>query len=292
MTVFATAKRNQLLVMGRSIETLRQFTPLTTREDWELWFSYGTEIPELNEDHLFFGGGRFALALKRFRPQRRFSSPGSAWLPSLPSEFLGRRIHEETFQDALGTMPPSVWFKFSEMKHDLVPARAYERSELLAILEANPELKEVNCQWTEDLLTLNFEHRFFVVGGELLTGSPYHVDGKVTFAAGSAWRRFDEAENFARSVARELKDHSPNSYTLDVAFDVLKERWLVVEGNRSWSSGFYGSDPFKALEAVKASLSGDDGWEWTADDVVSSYVEQLTVVKDTEIASGIIRVGA
>ena len=283
---------NQLLVMGRSIELLKQFEPLVGDKDWELWFSYGEEIPSLEPDHLFFGAGRFALALKRLQPERHFSSPGASWLPNLPAELLGRKVYEETFEDALEVMPEKLWFKFSELKHDLVPAEAYERCELKTILEAQPELKAVSCQWTTDLLTLNFEHRFFVVDGELLTGSPYHVDGKVTFAEGSAWRRFEEAELFAREVARELRTLAPDAYTLDVAFDVLRERWLIVEGNRAWFSGFYGSDPFKALEAVKASLAGDDQWEWVPDAVVSSYVEALTVVSDPATAKGLIRVGS
>lgn len=283
---------NQLLVMGRSIELLRQFEPLVADETWELWFSYGEEIPVLDSDHLFFGAGRFALALKSLQPERRFSSPGASWLPNLPAELLGRSIHQESFEDALEFMPEKVWFKFSELKHDLVPAKAYERSELKAILQGQPELKTVSCQWTPELLTLNFEHRFFVVDGELLTGSPYHVDGKVTFEEGSAWRRFEEAELFARGVARELREQAPKAYTLDVAFDVLRERWLIVEGNRAWSSGFYGSDPFKALEAVKVSLAGDDPWEWAPDEVVSSYVETLEVASDPENASGLIHIGA
>jgi hypothetical protein len=281
---------SELLVMGRSIETLRQFSPLITREDWELWFSYGEQIPELQHDHLFFGAGRFAAALKRLQPERRFSSPGASWLPNLPKEFLGRKIYEESFEEALEVMPTSLWFKFAELKHDLVPARVYKRSELLSIAEELPELKAVRCQWTEDKLTLNFEHRFFVVDGELLTGSPYHVDGKVTFAPGEPWRRFEEAEYFAAIAAKELKENAPTAYTLDVAFDVLRERWLIVEGNRAWSSGFYGADVLLALEAVKVSLAGDDDWDWVADEVVSSYVESLTVAKNPEQASGLIRV--
>lgn len=283
---------SQLLVMGRSIELLKQFEPLVADKDWDLWFSYGEEVPSLEPDHLFFGAGRFAAALKRLHPERRFSSPGASWLPNLPSELLGRKVHEETFEDALAVMPEKLWFKFSELKHDLVPAKAYIRSELKVILQAQPELKAVSCQWTPELLTLNFEHRFFVVDGELLTGSPYHVDGKVTFAEGSAWRRFEEAEFFARGVARELREQAPKAYTLDVAFDVLRERWLIVEGNRAWSSGFYGSDPFKALEAVKVSLAGDDRWEWIPDEVVSSYVGTLKVASDPENASGLIHIGA
>lgn len=282
---------NELLIMGRSIELLRQFEPLISDEQWDLWFSYGDEIPALERDHLFFGAGRFALALKRLQPERHFSSPGASWLPNLPPELLGRKIYEEPFEEALERMPANPWFKFSELKHDSVPAKAYQRSELLAVLEANPELKRVSCQWTPELLTLNFEHRFFVVDGELLTGSPYHVDGKVTFAEGAAWRRFEEAGYFARNFASELKTLAPRAYTLDVAFDVLRERWLIVEGNRAWSSGFYGSDPRRALEAVKVSLSGDEAWEWSPDEIVFSYVEKLTVVDEPEFASGLIRLG-
>jgi len=280
---------NQLLVVSPSSRALQNFTSVISSGDREVWFSYGEFIPALEDGFLFWGAGKFALSLKQLFPERSFSSPGAEWLGLVPPELSGRSVICESFLDAVAHVDEPVWFKFAELKHDGVKPRSYRPEELLALLVAMPELAEVKSQWTTSHLRLNFEHRFFVVEGEVLTGSPYHVDAVVGFEPGAAWRMFSEAEEFARFAARELVDQSPRAYTLDVALNEATGKWFIVEANRAWSSGLYGCDPGRALVAVQASLT-PDAWSWLPDSVVGSYVSPLTVVQEPEFVPGILRV--
>lgn len=279
----------EILIVSRGIRAMGQFTALVDDPTFDLWFSYGENIPQLHDDFLFWGAGKFALGLKRLDPKRHFSSPGADWLSKIPLEFSSREIVSESFSDAISHLPEQVWFKLAELKHDLVSPRAYSRNDLINLSDSLPELGETQVQWTTSQLRLNFEHRFFIVDGEPLTGSPYLVDGLVDFSRNEAWRRFDEALGFAKLAARELAHMSPRAYTLDVALNEDSNEWLIVEGNRSWSSGLYGSDVKLALESIRVSLGSDDDWQWEPDSVVYNYASKIKITADPENATGLLR---
>ena len=72
---------------------------------------------------------------------------------------------------------------------------------------------------------------------------------------------------FASEVAAQVP--GPRAYTLDVAWDVTRRRWLVVEGNRAWSSGLYLCDPAVALTVIAVATGGTDrAWLWRPDEAV------------------------
>lgn len=278
--------QQQLLTMGRSVEALWMFEDLIRSDSYEVWLSYGDQIPELQEGFLFWGAGRYAYSIRESLPNRNFMAPGPHWLSGVPKDLLGRTVHSASFDQAVDRIQSPVRFKLAEMKHDSLLAGRYEPGELKDLLGILPELGSALVQWTESELQLNFEHRFFILDGEPLTGSPYLVDG-VVFSKAMSWGRYGEAEAFARLAARELKASSPSSYVLDVAFDEHSESWIIVESNRAWSSGIYGADPFIVMEALKVSLTPSD-WEWVPDEALSLYGTALKVAD--EHASGILKI--
>lgn len=278
----------ELLIMGRSIDALSQFQSLLGTADHELWFSYGEHIPELSEGFLFWGAGRYAYSLRESVPGRHFMAPGPRWLSELPLDLLGRSVTTESFEQAIDSIRDrSVRFKLAETKHDRLKAKRYDGSDLEYLFRQLPELDTAQAQWTEAELSLDYEHRFFVLGGEILTGSPYLVGGRV-YSESTPWDRYGEAEAFAALAARELEASSPPSYVLDVAFDLNAECWIIVESNRTWSSGIYGADASRVLEGLKVALTESD-WEWAPDPALAIYgSEQLKITAD-EWISGLIR---
>lgn len=278
----------ELLIMGRSIDALSQFQSLLGKADHELWFSYGEHIPELSEGFLFWGAGRYAYSLRESVPGRHFMAPGPHWLSELPLDLLGRPVATESFEQAIDAIGDrSVRFKLAETKHDRLKAARYSGDELRLILAELPELDSAQVQWTEAELSLDYEHRFFVLGGEILTGSPYLVGGRV-YSQSIPWDRYGEAEAFATLAARELDASSPPSYVLDVAFDLETERWIIVESNRTWSSGLYGADASRVLEGLKVALAPSD-WEWAPDPALAIYGSEQLKVTDDEWTSGLIK---
>lgn len=259
---------------------------------YECWFSYGECIPELRHDFLFWGATKHALSMRNHRSELGLMSPGANWLPSLPRDILGRELHGGSFAEAMGIIgddPGALRFKLSEMKHDLLPAGLYETHSLRSILESAPELSDAHVQWTSSDLDLDYEHRFFLSQGEILTGSPYLVEGEV-YHSSISWKHFAEAHRYASEMARELDAVSPPSYVLDVAWDRGNSRWIVLEANRSWSSGLYGSDPFLAMKAIGESFQ-KSAWDWVPDEVIESYAPTLEVAPDPDLATGLIRLG-
>ena len=257
--------------MGRTINSVNQFLPLINNPEHDVWFSYGEVIPKFSTPPVFWGAGKHALALKTVHPMR-YQSPGHNWLPNLPYEFLEREIHSTLFQNVLTQAPENIWFKLAETKHDLLPAKRYSLQELKTVLTLNPELGTVNTQWTTTILNLNYEHRFFMVDNKPVTGSPYLIDGQI-YNHNMNWGWYEEAEKFALLVGEQAP--GPPSYVLDVALNQDTNNWVVVEGNRSWSAGLYGSNVNLVLEAIKLSLTPSD-WEWEPDQVVHQYVTRLT----------------
>lgn len=278
----------QLLIMGRSIDALSQFRGILGSANHELWFSYGDQIPALDPGFLFWGAGRYAYSLRESVAHRHFMAPGPRWLSNLPEELLGRKLETQSFSGAVESIGErSVRFKLAETKHDRLKAARYTGNELQLILAELPELATAQVQWTEAELRLDWEHRFFVLDGEILTGSPYLVDGQV-YSDATPWDRYGDAEAFARRAARELNADSPVSYVLDVAYDLETERWIIVESNRTWSSGLYGSNVHRMLEGLKAALEPSD-WEWIPDPALAVYGNSLEL-GDGESSSGLIRI--
>lgn len=276
--------------MGRSINALPQFTTVIQNVNWNVWFSYGEKVPNVLEDKdfLFWGAGKYAASVKNFFDDVHFQSPGSLWLTTLPTEFLNRQVYADTFRNALTKieMDEKVWFKFAEMKHEALPAKTYLGKELQSLLLTYPEFEECWVQWTKNIMNLNYEHRFFISEKNIVTGSPYLMDGTV-YNTNISWNKYDEALKFASTVVSVMAEKSPQAYVLDVAYDVTNANWVVVEANRVWSSGIYGSDVNKVMEALKVSMQLSL-WEWVPDYVVSQYANSLVFVNSSEYTSGLL----
>jgi len=250
-----------ILTMAKSVNLVSPL--LSGIKDERFFFSYGEEIVDVSSfDTSYWMAGAFAVKLREAGLAQNLCSPGSEWLSELPIELTGRTISEGNL-DALESVSGEVWLKPSEAKIADLPAGKYVYSQVRDVFAKNDFSNNISLQWTHDIIRMNYEHRFFVLDGEILTGSPYLVDG-MGYHKGIDTSKQHDAKEFAQFVLDNID--TPIAFTLDVAFDMDKERWLVIEGNRAWSSGLYGCDPQLALQSIKASCHSDDPlWAWKPD---------------------------
>lgn len=204
-----------------------------------------------------------AARVVRTLPEVTFSAPGPDWLVSLPLGITGRKIETCALGDLLLERWEGLkWVKPAEAKIEAFPPSQWEHSDLLKCSSGIPLDSKV--QTNDRFIPMDDEHRFYVVNGEVATGSPYLING-VVWNDGIGWDRFEEAKTYAQMVVKSLQNDQPDSYVLDVAWDTYRKRWLVIEGNPTWCSGFYGSDMTTVVEAIHESMKSSEKWAWTPD---------------------------
>lgn len=232
------------------------FEPCIDSSQWKLIRDYGFDVPEnLNayEGVAWWMNAQHAARLQRVGVAKSLTAPGSGWLSSVPESLTGRKIYSSDLLEFLSW--PSTyqcWVKPAEAKIDGFEAGWRSVADVWRISSELNIPADSSVQWTESLLDLNHEYRFYVLNGEIQTGSQYLVDG-ITFYDGADGSKMGEARAFADYATRVLGDNQPAAYTLDVGFDNISQRWILIEGNPAWCSGIYGSNPAKALTVIEHS---------------------------------------
>lgn len=271
-----------ILTMGKSTQLVAPILNGSKELGIDLFFSFGESIPDLcaYDDVSYWMAGAYALKLQQAGLAKGLSSPGAEWLPQLPIVLLGRSIQSGTLND-LRNVDGKVWVKPSEAKVIDLPAGLYSADEVEAIFAANGFTDGIHLQWTHDVLNLDFEHRFFVADSQVVTGSPYKVAGK-GFGPDIDFSQMEAASEFAQHTLDALRENAPAAFTLDVAWDMDSKEWLVVEGNRAWSSGFYGADAGAALDVVRYSCNNTNPlWAWKPDEHLMQLSREYTPLRIT-----------
>ena len=271
--------KHATLSMGHSTRKVAALLPGLHGRDF--FFSYGRSIPDLrNLERLsFWFGGAYAVKLQSVGLAGGLCSPGPEWLADLDPNLLSRAITSGTVSQMEAREQP-YWVKPAEAKVTAFPAGVYRHSEIVHIFEENNFMDNIQLQWTDDILAVDFEHRFFVADGSVVTGSVYKAHD-VVWGGEIDSTRLSEAAEYAQAALDALKGNTPPAFTLDVALNMKTNEWFIVEANRAWSSGFYGADPYLALEVVDYSCEyTGDKWKWHPDEhliKLSEDWEPLTI---------------
>jgi len=207
----------------------------------------------------------FATRLHCEGAARELSAPGPGWLPAVPVELSGRVVTSCRATDLKGLpRTGAFWCKPAEAKVESFPGGWYT-AEQVAGLNLRPGSW---VQWTPTRLDLSVEFRCYVLEGAVLTVSPYLL-GDLTFydldEAALAAVPTADATAFARTVVARLGLTQPAAYVLDVGFDRLSGRWVVVEANPAWCSAWYGCAIDAVLATVAASCRCNSEWRWVPD---------------------------
>lgn len=186
-------------------------------------------------------------------------APGASWLDSLPTGLLGRDVTTIPVE-VVESYQGSRWVKLAEAKSDSFIAGLHSYNDLEKLkLPIGTQL-----QFSNKVLDLNDETRFYVAHGEVVTGSTYLLNGE-TWNDTEKTGNYIDALSFAKHVVKELCENQPPAYTLDVAWDNNNNKWIVLEGNPAWSSGYYGSDLVGVAEVIYESMKPSEHWEWKPD---------------------------
>jgi hypothetical protein len=234
--------------------------------DRRLFFSFGEEIPDLSSMKTsIWMGGAYATQLQNIGLAQTLCSPGAHWLPSLDSTLTSRTIHSGELTDLESYGTKQLWVKPSEAKIKSLPAASYSYPDLVNIFKENKLPSTVSLQWTEEILDIDFEHRFFVADNKVISGSPYKVNGK-GYSKTINMSQYDNAEMFAQFVLDSDSTNMPPAFVIDVGLNMKTQKWFVIEANRAWSSGLYGTNPSAALDVIDYACEySQDKWQWNPD---------------------------
>jgi hypothetical protein len=261
----------------------------------DFFLSYGFEAPDLKDYEVssYWMAGGYAARFQRAGLAGNLTAPGQEWLSSIDESLLGRRI----VTGSLSAMPEGVtlWAKPAEAKIDAMIAGRYTKDEVEKIFASENLPSHTNFQWTEDILRINHEHRFYVCDETIVTGSPYLIDG-VVYHQDIESPRYDEAKKYAGYALKELGENRPPAFTLDVGLNEITDQWLIVEANPAWSSGIYGSDPAKVIDVLDVACNGHDKrWKWIPADYLvrkALIAPKVRISDNDNLSPGIFRYSA
>lgn len=253
--------------------------------EWKIIRDYGFDIPEnlkMYESVAWWMNAQHAARLQRAGVALELTAPGADWLPTVSEDLTKRPVFSADLTEFL-SLPShyECWVKPSEAKIDGFEAGWRTVEEVARITVEHDIPLESSVQWTDTLLDINHECRFYVLDGKVVTGSEYLVDG-VTYYDGAEGILLSEAKEFAQYTADALGDNQPDAYTLDVGKDMTNNDWLMIEGNPAWCSGIYGSDPWKALKVIERSCYNrdeDKKFLWVPDAYLQNKANRKVLLK-------------
>lgn len=256
------------IVVSMSSWVADDFQPGITTQ--KLIRNWGMDLPEQlgSYDSIsWWMPAAHAARLQRVGQAKELIAPGPYWLTQVPQSLTQRKVSSFTVEDFLSQSPENEFFiKPAEAKIEGFEAAWRNFSQTCEIISELKIPSGTVLQWSDKLIDINHEYRFYVLDGKVLTGSSYLVDG-ITHYDGAESSKLSEAKEFAQ-YAVSVIDNQPSAYVIDVGIDMSTNSWLVIEGNPAWCSGIYGSDPQKVIQVIEKSCNSaddDKNYLWTPD---------------------------
>lgn len=256
------------VVVSMSSWVADDFQPGVTTQN--LIRNWGMDIPEHLDAYdsvSWWMPAAHAARLQRVGHAKELTAPGPYWLTQIPQSLTQRKVSSATVEDFLSEAPRGGFFiKPAEAKVEGFEAAWRNYSQTCEIISNLKIPSGTFLQWSDKLIDINHEYRFFVLDGKIITGSSYLVDG-LTHYDGADNSKFDEAAQYAQYAVSTI-DSQPSAYVIDVGIDSATNSWLVIEGNPAWCSGIYGSDPEKVIRVIEKachSAEDDKNYLWTPD---------------------------
>lgn len=212
---------------------------------WNVERARAIRVPEINDpDIVIYVEALFAPTIATTL-KRRLLDPPEDWLPKLPVQYRQRAIELSTLGEARRVASP-VFVKppndksFAAAVYPSGAALPREFDDDMSVLIAQP-------------VTWGNEYRCFMLGGKVMTASPYVRDGELARLTDyeAPERELQAAISFAEQVAADPECHVPTAIALDVGL-LDGGDWAVIEANGAWGSGIYGCDPDKVLDVIAA----------------------------------------
>lgn len=280
--------RKAFIAMSESYHLISRF--MDGIEDRDFYLSYTHELPNLEQYDLvsFWMSGAYAAKLHRIGLGGALTAPGRNWLSDIDQSLTKRFITT----DRASQMPENIeiFAKPAEAKIDAITAGKYTKAEILEICKTHEIAETQLFQWTEQIININHEHRFFVAHQKIEAGSPYFID-KVIYHRNMISPFYDDAVQAVERFIQELGDNQPPAYTLDVGRNEDTGEWLIIEANPAWSSGIYGCDPASVIKVLEVACnSNDPKWLWKPAENLVNFAnrhEPIKILDDIKHTSGV-----
>jgi len=178
----------------------------------------------------------------------KLQEPPLEWLPELSPAWRGRSIQLTTLAKARNVSTQCFIKPAGEKSFD---ASVYLNGGDLPAPNLLPDDLPVLVQ---EVVVWEVEFRCFVLGRKVVTLSPYWRDGRSARADDGSWPASEAEMNEAKVFCERFLADSSVSILPAVVIDVgiIHGRgWAVIESNAAFSSGIYGCDPGKVLQAFQ-----------------------------------------
>lgn len=97
------------------------------------------------------------------------------------------------------------------------------------------------------------EFRCFLLEREVMTISPYILQGKLALTETGTWEasptEYKQAQAFLETMLADQTVPLPPAIVIDVG-KIQKRGWAVLEANAAWGAGLYGCDPASVLSVL------------------------------------------
>lgn len=264
------------VVVSMSSWVANDFEPGITHQ--KLIRNWGMDIPDNLCDYdsvSWWMPAAHAARLQRVGQAMELIAPGPHWLTQIPQSLTQRTVSASTVEEFLSLQPANEFFiKPAEAKIDGFEAAWRDFPQTSGLINELKIPSGTFVQWSDKLIDVNHEYRFFVLDGEVITGSSYLVDG-ITHYDGADNSKLNEAWGFAQYAVSTI-DSQPSAYVLDVGINVADNSWLVIEGNPAWCAGIYGSDPEKTIRVIERAcnpVQDDKKYLWTPDSFLKAKAD-------------------
>lgn len=254
-----------LVLSPRYTSDSKALRAATGRAGWKAERLGGWRAPERlrGEDVAFYGEPTFVEIVAAQLGVRLLDVPFD-WLPDLPERHRRRRIEVAALGDVRRSLPEPKFVKPADGRKAFEGKVYTSPGELPGphvLTDDTPVFVCEPVRW-------DVEFRCHILEGEVVTMSPYLVDGQPALTQDGSWRapnsEVRQAKQYAEEVLAEVP--APPATVLDVG-RIHGRGWAVVEANAAWGAGLYGCDPEEVLRVLaRACLrpdrttAADHGW--------------------------------
>jgi hypothetical protein len=174
----------------------------------------------------------------------------SDWLPGLPERHRRRSIAVSTLGDMRESLSEPVFVKPADGRKAF-EGKVHRSGDELPGRDVLPDETPV---FVSEPVRWDVEFRCHVLEGQVVTMSPYLLDGELALAEDGLWHApeqdVQEAREYAALVLEEVP--VPPGTVLDIG-RIHGRGWAVVEANAAWGAGLYGCDPEQVLRVLARS---------------------------------------
>lgn len=172
------------------------------------------------------------------------------WLPGLPERHRRRHIEVSVLGDVRRSLAEPTFVKPADGR------KAFEGKVYAAPgeLPGRDVLPDDTLVFVCEPVQWDVEFRCHVLDGEVVTMSPYLLDGELALTEDGHWQAPDSDVHEARQYATQVLDEVPVPPATVLDVGRIRDRgWAVVEANAAWGAGLYGCDPEQVLRVLARS---------------------------------------